>query len=287
MIDVRCYDDAGTFEAQVGEFLSAREAEHNLMIGLTSRVGSQRWEPGDTLLAVAFRDDRPVLAAVRAGFHLVLSECDEPDAAASMAAAVHDALGTLSGVNGPLMIARAFADAWTALTGVEARHFMSQRIYVADRTESPDGVPGAMRTVKGADRELLIDWVSAFHAEAKPGPAMQSPADMVDRRLTEDPDGLMLWEHDGRPVSMAGLTGPTPNGIRVGLVYTPPEHRNRGFASALVAALTRRELERGRRFCFLYTDLANPTSNKIYQRIGYRPVTDVDVHVFHDHRATE
>ena len=84
----------------------------------------------------------------------------------------------------------------------------------------------------------------------------------------------MLWEHDGRVVSLAGHAGETPNGARVGPVYTPPELRGRGYASALTAALTEQLLER-LRFCFLFTDLANPTSNSIYQRIGYRPVTDI------------
>ena len=81
-------------------------------------------------------------------------------------------------------------------------------------------------------------------------------------------------------VSLAGFGGRTPNGIRVGPVYTPPDLRGRGYASALTADLTRRLLAGGRRFCFLYTDLANPTSNSIYQRIGYRPVSDADLWSF-------
>lgn len=85
----------------------------------------------------------------------------------------------------------------------------------------------------------------------------------------------MFWE-DGEPVSLAGFGNPTPNGVRIGPVYTPPGRRRRGYATALVAALTRALLGSGPRFCFLFTDLANPTSNTIYQRIGYRPVTDVD-----------
>jgi len=78
-------------------------------------------------------------------------------------------------------------------------------------------------------------------------------------------------------VSIAGYGGPTPNGIRIGPVYTPPDLRGRGYASALTARLTQTLLDGGRRFCFLFTDLANPTSNSVYQRIGYRPVTDVDL----------
>jgi uncharacterized protein len=83
----------------------------------------------------------------------------------------------------------------------------------------------------------------------------------------------MLWEND-RPVSLAGWGGETPNGVRVGPVYTPPAHRRRGYGSAVTAAVTAERLAAGRRFCFLYTDLANPTSNRIYASLGYEPVCD-------------
>jgi predicted GNAT family acetyltransferase len=94
-----------------------------------------------------------------------------------------------------------------------------------------------------------------------------------------DDGGAYLWE-DGEPVSLAGCGSPTPNGIRVGPVYTPPARRGRGYASALTAQLTSLLLSSGHRFCFLFTDLANPTSNRIYQRIGYEPVSDVDEYRF-------
>ena len=73
---------------------------------------------------------------------------------------------------------------------------------------------------------------------------------------------------------MGSYGGPTPNGARIGPIYTPPDQRRRGYGSALTADLTQLQLDRGRRFCFLFTDLANPTSNSIYQQIGYRPVSD-------------
>ena len=79
---------------------------------------------------------------------------------------------------------------------------------------------------------------------------------------------------------MCGVGGPTPNGIRIGPVYTPPEFRGRGYASACVAAASQLQLDAGRRFCFLFADLSNPTSNHIYQEIGYEPVGDVDRYVF-------
>ena len=90
--------------------------------------------------------------------------------------------------------------------------------------------------------------------------------------------GVVLWE-DERTVSLAAFGNPTPNGIRIGPVYTPPEHRRHGYASALVAELSARLLAE-RRFCFLFTDLANPTANRIYEQIGYRRVCEAAEIVF-------
>jgi predicted GNAT family acetyltransferase len=121
----------------------------------------------------------------------------------------------------------------------------------------------------------MVDWVDAFMLEALPEHQRIERSDaLVDERLAEAEEGLALWE-DGRPVSLAGWGGRTPNGIRVGPVYTPPAARGRGYATALVGHLTVGLLERYR-FCFLFTDLANPTSNAIYRRIGYEAVTDID-----------
>jgi predicted GNAT family acetyltransferase len=110
-------------------------------------------------------------------------------------------------------------------------------------------------------------------------PGRDSAEQNVDRRITSPRAGILLWEDGGAPVSAAGWGGATPNGIRIAPVYTPPELRGRGYATALTAELSQRLLdgrlfEGGRRFCFLYTDLANPTSNAIYERIGYRRVAE-------------
>ena len=103
---------------------------------------------------------------------------------------------------------------------------------------------------------------------------------MVERRRSDPDGGWRLWEDDGRVVSLAGFGSRTPNGIRVGPVYTPPEFRGKGYASALVGRMTAELLDGRHRFCFLFTDLANPTSNGIYRRIGYQAVTDVDQYAF-------
>jgi predicted GNAT family acetyltransferase len=136
-----------------------------------------------------------------------------------------------------------------------------------------------MRQVNGKDAPLVLEWYANFHRDAmreEPEPEMVKNG--AARFFQGDPRhrGLMLWEVEGKPVSMAGYVGPTTNGIRIGVVYTPPEKRNKGYASACTAELSQYLLDRGFRFCFLLTDLLNPTSNHIYQQIGYEPVCDVD-----------
>ena len=135
-----------------------------------------------------------------------------------------------------------------------------------------------MRPYDESDYETAGRWFDEFVAEALPEGSPE-PAGVLDRRLAEPGGGLAFWD-DGAAVCIAGYGGPTPNGIRIGPVYTPPELRGRGYASALTAGVTQELLDGGKRFCFLFTDLANPTSNRIYERIGYRPVTDVDQWAF-------
>jgi predicted GNAT family acetyltransferase len=140
----------------------------------------------------------------------------------------------------------------------------------------PRPATGAHRPAGERDRELLLDWLRAFSSEAIVGDTAETELQrMIDIRVTDDPDyGFVFWEDEGRPVSLTGFGSPTPTGMRVGPVYTPPELRGRGYASALVAEVSQAQLDAGRRFCFLYTDLANPTSNKIYVDLGYERVCD-------------
>jgi predicted GNAT family acetyltransferase len=126
-----------------------------------------------------------------------------------------------------------------------------------------------------ADRPLLLTWVGEFSREASHGeePDPERVTQIVDHRLEADDSGFMLWETDS-PVSVAGYGGETPNGVRIGPVYTPPDLRGHGYGTAVTAAVSAERLVAGRRFCFLYTDLSNPTSNSIYVKIGYRRVCD-------------
>jgi uncharacterized protein len=282
-VDVHRYDEAPGFLEHAGEFLAAREAEHNLILGLSSRLRHEPLLFGEVpYLAVVEDDGRVVAAALRTPPHnLALSEIDDREAIEPLVNDVKRVFASLPGVVGPKGRVEEFAAAWEAATGARGHRALAQRLFRADSVEPPEGVAGRMRAYEDPDRELAIRWMDEFVAEALPAsqPQPESSDDFVERRQADPDGGLVFWD-DGAPVCIAGFGGPTPNGIRIGPVYTSPDLRGRGYGSALTAALTQQLLDGGRRFCFLFTDLANPTSNSIYQRIGYRPVVDVDQWAF-------
>jgi predicted GNAT family acetyltransferase len=168
---------------------------------------------------------------------------------------------------------------WERQRGTTRSKRRAQRIYRLDELRPVEGVAGRPRVATGEHRSLLIDWTEAFAKEALGDAPAPDTERAVDGRLRGPGTGFLIWE-DEDPVSMAGWGGATPSGIRIGPVYTPPDRRGRGYGSAVTAALSRKQLDAGRRFCFLYTDLANPTSNKIYMDLGYEPVCDSVEYVF-------
>ena len=275
----RCDTPDGLLEL-AGSFLAAREAEHNLLFGI---LGSLRRNPEE------FGEDEPYLAVLLdegavAGvvlrtppFGPVLSMQERLAGVDLVADDLMTITPALAGVLGPRAAAARFAHRWSARTGVSARLAVEERIYRATAVTQPGAVPGRARPAEPRDRAVVLQWLDAFADEALPAEAAHLDAvAWLDRRLA-DPDGdVLLWEDAGAPVSLAAAGQATPNGLRVGPVYTPPEHRGRGYGSAVTAAVTARAFASGRRFCFLFTNLANPTSNAIYQWIGYRPVCDVD-----------
>ncbi len=279
---LRHFDDAAEFYQRTEAFLLAHEAEHNLLLGFGARL-ARHPDPDaqPPFLATVEDGGSIVLAAMMTPPHnLVLSRTDEPAALAPLADELRRRYPALPGVLGPAGVSRAFAETWQWVSGQSYHPGVAQRIFQLDAVRPVEGMPGELRRATPADRDLVTDWLAAFHREALGEmPDRGTVERAADRRLTSDTNALYLW-HDGEPVSMAGISGPTPNGIRVNAVYTPPERRGRGYASACVAALSQRMLDSGRRHCFLFTDLANPTSNRIYQAIGYRPVCDVDEYRF-------
>jgi len=151
-------------------------------------------------------------------------------------------------------------------------------VFSLERVRPPAPVGGRARAAGPDNRARILEWLGAFTAEAIPWEPDDQPRveRMVDHRLDAEVDdaGFWVWEEGGRARSLVGFGGATPGGMRIGPVYTPPGERRRGYGTALVAAVCSWLLGQGRRRCFLYTDLANPTSNAIYRRIGFEQVAE-------------
>ena len=274
-MDVATLSGADEVLERAGAYLGVEEARHNLAFGILSTARAHPDIYPELRAWVAVDRGRVVGAALRTPPHnLILARPTDERALAALAHQIDD---ELPGVLGAVPEVDRFAAAWTVRHDGAARVAFEQRIYALTAVVPPAPVPGSMRLATVADRDHVLAWFRAFSDE------VLHPGDnddhgrlerSVDARLRSEDAGMALWELDGRPVSLAGFGGPTPNGIRIGPVYTPPELRGQGFGTAVTAAISRRLLDEGRRFCFLYTDLANPTSNAIYMRIGYEQVCD-------------
>ena len=274
-MDVETSTAAGELLETAGPLLLADEPRHNLALGILSVVRDHP-DVYPELRGWVVRDGmRVVGVALRTPpMNLVLARPLDGRAVDVLVGAIDD---DVPGVVGAVPEVDAFSTAWRAKHAIAVTPRFEQRIYALRAVEPPRGVRGELRLAGPADRDLALAWMLAFSEEALHeghGDA-ERLARSVDARLEgSETSGIALWERAGRPVSLAGYSGPTPNGIRIGPVYTPPEHRGRGYGSAVTAGVSQLQLDRGRRLCFLYTDLANPTSNVIYMRIGYEPVCD-------------
>jgi GNAT superfamily N-acetyltransferase len=287
------YPTPSAFLAAAGPFLTEREAEHNLFFGIGSNLvldEERGVAPAHPFYLATIEREGSIKGAMlmTPPRQLVVSCLGPVGASGTDAALVDDLIAEIAedvgrydpptpGVLAPVPIARAFARAWCAPRDLIARRSVAERIYRLEQLRPPVGVAGTVRLAGRDDRDLLVRWMRAFMREAFGRPDDQEALVVVDRALDLGQRRFYLWEEDGRVVSTAALGGPTPNGLRIGPVYTPPEERGHGYGSAVTAAATQVALEEGRRFVFLLTDLANPTSNKIYQAIGYEAVIDVDL----------
>ncbi|MDZ7843311.1 MAG: GNAT family N-acetyltransferase [Anaerolineales bacterium] len=282
------FQDPVRFQKQLSSFLTQHEAENNLILVILA-----------DLLAGEYQDPPPYLAAVEDGSKMVLALICTPSypllfsyreerPADQLVDLVGEELGKqfgseLRGMTGDRDLVLPFVRCWTETAGVGHELKMAMRIYQLDRVAPVTGVQGQLRNAQESDHELMQEWYEGFMREAMgEHPEQEQVNQQVERFLAGDPRqrGMVFWEIQGRSVSMAGYSGPTPNGIRIGAVYTPPEQRGNGYASACVAGLSQQQLNRGFKYCFLFTDLSNPTSNHIYQQIGYRQVSDVNTYYF-------
>ncbi|WP_416964217.1 GNAT family N-acetyltransferase [Streptomyces sp. Agncl-13] len=276
--------DLDQFLTRAGEFLRSRPALHTVHLTVTAALrsrGLRMYGAGDPVFGTLERGGE-----VRAAFfrtppgRLMLTPLTAEESAA-LAAQLALRGDELPGVMAERDTAATFAEAWAGRTGSTSELHARQRLYRLDELTIPEPVPpGRPRVATAKDREQLMGWYVEFAKAIGESGTSQDPGEWADSRIAYG--GITLWETpDGTPVSMAGLTTKVAGQIRVAPVYTPAGLRGRGYAGAVTVEVSGMARAAGAEEVLLFTDLANPTSNALYQRIGYRPVEDFAGYDFH------
>lgn len=260
--------DRAVFLDRAEAWLQQAEVENGLMLGL-GRASAPFDQ--DCYFATVEDDEAVVACAVRTPpYGLIVTR--GPEAALdALVEHLADLDPLLPSVVGPEPWASQFAVQWAHRLDRQTAPIMRMRVFKTTRVVPPPSpVPGALRPATEGDLPTVTRWVAAFHREAHSGSPLE-PALEAQHSITQQ--RMFIWEHQ-HPVSIAMVGSRTDRGARIGLAYTPPDLRGRGYASACVGGLTRRLLDEGAAYCCITTDITNATTNKIYPTIGYQPVCD-------------
>jgi len=281
-MQIQQYSKASDFLDKTLPQLEEHESANNLILGLAFRLIEQ---PDFYLLppflATVENETGLVLAALMTPPHHI-TLCDFTPDADNACPMVIDTLRAgqwpLPGVRAPVGISTAFSQAWSKNSGGRIISGLSMGVYESRKVIPPvRPAHGKMRLAVGEDIEIAAKWTYEFTREASLKGDPEDSRRSVEFKIRNKE--LYFWVDD-QLVCMAAAARPTRHGIMVGSVYTPPEARQRGYASSLVAKLSQLQLDHGYQFVSLFTDLANPTSNKIYQNVGYSHVGDFQEYHF-------
>lgn len=267
-----CFADIAAFLSEVQAFLEADEARFNLVLAILDslRRGEQKQQPFFGLVKNNM-GELDTIAIRTPPWQLLLATGSE-EGLGAIADNLLEKHADIPGVHGLEHESKTFAQLWSERTGLMAVNSKQLRSYMVVEVNAPDNVSGTMRQADLNDAPLIAEWSEEFHRDAGTNDPEKERRDRTAFMLEQG--RLVLWEVEGKPVTMAGWHPSPPRAARIGYVYTPPEMRRHGYATALTAELSQHLLGSGLARCFLFTDLANPTSNGIYQKIGYKPVGD-------------
>ncbi len=269
---------AAEFLARTKPWLEKAEAKNNLILGIAVYFAScaEQLKGSPYFLTVEGNGTIVGAALMAPPRRILLTRMPHP-AVTLLADYLLEGAASVPGVLGPKAEAKLFANYWTSKTGRSCHLKMSERIYACEKVIPPVHAFGQLKPAKEVDQALLSDWCEQFCIDARIDDETVYFKAQLPRKLADQ--SIFVWETD-EAVSMAAIERETAHGVAISWVYTPRHLRNKGYATACVTALTQRMLDSGKQFCCLYTDLTNPTSNSIYQKIGYQPICDVQDWIF-------
>lgn len=265
---IQIENDLALFNKKVASFLEREPSLHSMILSLLKRYEELN-KPTSLIVS------SPTLVGLQTEKEraLLISSASETDAE-NFAKELFQQNISLPGVNGPLPAVDAFAKTWERLSGQSLKLALNLRLFELRKVILPKMPSGFFRLAKESDLDLLLKWIKEFHHEAIPHDPLSSD-EVLLKSLKQNIEGknYFLWEASGEIVCWVASSRETEREAWIAPVYTPQNLRGKGYASALVAEVSQRILNRGK-IALLFTDLANPTSNSIYQKVGYRPLTD-------------
>lgn len=277
------YENAADFLEKNQAMLEKDEVINSVVLGISARLAESPEGARNRVYLATVEDEQSlILAAFMTPPFRIILYSPRPDYDKALELIAQNLLEnnwSVSGTLGVPALAKAFAETWQKVSNQTYRAGLREGMYELTRVIPPFTTPpGKLRVATEADLEIVAEWTFLFQQEALQGGLSRSEAQAIAKGRLDNHE-IYLWE-DENPVAMAAKDRPTKNGITVNAVYTPPKARGKGYASACVAELSQLLLDSGYKFCTLFTDLSNPTSNSIYQKIGYKPVTEFHEYLF-------
>lgn len=276
-----CWEQSlDTYLRKVENLLMEKEACNNLMLGLLYRFKSEDLQQPYLNLGIVEENGKVIYAFMQTTKHWILPDVADiqKEVIEAISLFLYRNKKQVSSILGPVRLVESFVDQWIQLTGAKANVHMKQLIYQLLEVKVKPASNGILVKATEAEQSLVIDWLLQFGVQAGEHITEEHATETAANNIRNQ--SLYLWIVNGSPVSMVNNSRSTRNGTSINAVFTPDNYKRNGYATSAVAVLSQKLLDEGYQFCCLYTDLANPTSNGIYQKIGYEVVGDSIVYEF-------
>ena len=285
-MEARFYEDIDDFFNIAYPFLLAREAENNLLLSILNSLKEKihSYEKDMPLLfSLADNDDVKLIALRTPPHDIIISYIDDLNYIEVLVEELFKLNEKLPGVLSFKEAADKFSELWCEQNSLKPNLLRKERIYKLEEVSKDTIGTKKFSVASKTHQRIVLKWTEEMMKEALVDTTeddIEQTTNQLSKEFEENNSKMFLLFDNYEPVSMVRKAGKTPNGNFVNLVYTPPSLRRKGYATECVAKLSKQLLEEGNKYCFLFTDLSNPTSNSIYQKIGYRPVIDENHYKF-------
>lgn len=286
-MEVNYFSDVNEFYNSVFPFLITHEAENNLLFGILNALKQDihTYSPDVSPRLIIISENAKIeLVSLRTPpYNQVISYTDNLETVSILVDTLVHKDSDIPGIFGFKEGATEFVKLWQERRTTDVSLEMHERFHRLIRVNPSAIGSHSLEIATQQEYKLISEWNNEFLKEALPNSSASEIASNQTRlKQLIQQQSIFLLKAGNQILSMARKSGETPNGQIISGVYTPSDKRKRGYGTEVVAKLSQLALNEGKKFCFLSTDLANPTSNKIYYNIGYRPVIDIDVWRFHN-----